>query len=243
MVAPGLAAIETVLHLHGAPMIAHPNAIWGITYGNPMHDAIREISGVVKPDFALDVTLNKDHEITAVFAGDLFTAHKLGCAFVKDTAMQPVERPYEVVVTTNSGFPLDQNLYQAVKGMSAANQIVAQGGAIVAAAECSDGLPEFGNYKDILKLGDSPDQLLSLISSDGFHMHDQWQVQVQAQIQRRAGVHLYTGGLTDEQIHQAHLERCLDVAETAERLVHAAGPGARIAVLPQGPQTIPYVAK
>ena len=92
MVAPGLAAIETVLHLHGAPMIAHPNAIWGITHGNPMHDAIREISAVVKPDFALDVTLNKDHEITSVFAGDLFTAHKLGCAFVKETAMQAGRR-------------------------------------------------------------------------------------------------------------------------------------------------------
>ena len=243
MVAPGLAAIETVLHLHGAPMIAHPNAIWGITYGNPMHDAIREISTVVKPDFTLDVTLNKDHEITEVFAGELFTAHKLGCAFVKDTAMQPVERPYEVVVTTNSGFPLDLNLYQAVKGMSAANQIVADGGAIVAAAECSDGLPEFGNYKDILKLGNSPDSLLSLITSDGFHMHDQWQVQVQAQIQRRARVLLHTDGLTDEQIRQAHLQRCEDVAETVERLAYEAGPDARIAVLPQGPQTIPYVAR
>ncbi|MFN8633402.1 MAG: nickel-dependent lactate racemase [Chloroflexota bacterium] len=243
MIAPGLAAIETVLHLHGAPMIAHPNAIWGITYGNPMHDAIREIASVVKPDFTLDVTLNKDHEITKVFAGELFAAHKLGCAFVKETAMQAVERPYEVVVTTNSGYPLDLNLYQAVKGMSAANQIVADGGAIVAAAECSDGLPEFGNYKDILKLGDSPDSLLKLITSDGFHMHDQWQVQVQAQIQKRAQVHLHTDGLTDEQIHQAHLKRCLDVAETAERLAHAAGPDARIAVLPQGPQTIPYVAR
>ena len=157
--------------------------------------------------------------------------------------MQPVEQPYEVVVTTNSGFPLDQNLYQAVKGMSAANQIVAQGGAIVAAAECSDGLPEFGNYKDILKLGDSPDQLLNLITSDGFHMHDQWQVQVQAQIQRRAQIHLHTDGLTDAQVRQAHLERCLDVAETAERLAREYGRDARIAVLPQGPQTIPYVAR
>ena len=157
--------------------------------------------------------------------------------------MQAVERPYEVVVTTNSGFPLDQNLYQAVKGMSAANQIVADGGAIIAAAECSDGLPEFGNYKDILKLGDSPVRLLDMITSDGFRMHDQWQVQVQAQIQRRARVLLHTGGLTDEQIRQAHLQRCLHGAESVQRLAHEAGPDARIAVLPQGPQTIPYVAR
>lgn len=242
MMAPGLAAIETVLHLHGAPMIAHPKATWGITHGNPMHDAIREIGAIVKPDFSLDVTLNKEHGITSVYAGELFAAHKAGCVFVKETAMCPVERPFEVVVTTNSGFPLDQNLYQAVKGMSAANQIVADGGAIVAAAACSDGLPEFGNYKDILKLGETPQALLDLIMSDGFHMHDQWQVQVQAQIQRRADIHLHTAGLTDEQIRLAHLERCEDVATTVERLADAAGSGARIAVLPQGPQTIPYVA-
>jgi nickel-dependent lactate racemase len=126
--------------------------------------------------------------------------------------------------------------------MSAANQIVADGGAIVAAAACSDGLPEFGNYKDILRLADSPGALIDLIMSDGFHMHDQWQVQVQAQVQRRAEVHLHTDGLTDEQIRQAHLARCHDVAATAERLVARAGTGARIAVLPQGPQTIPYIA-
>ncbi|MCC6177696.1 MAG: nickel-dependent lactate racemase [Chloroflexi bacterium] len=243
MIAPGLAAIETVHHLHGPKMIADPRAIWGITVGNPMHDAIREIASVVKPDFTLDVTLNKDHGITAVFAGDLFTAHRAGCAFVKDTAMQAVDLPYEVVITTNSGYPLDLNLYQAVKGMSAANQIVADGGTIVAAAECSDGLPEFGSYKDILELGRTPDALLDLIASDGFQMHDQWQVQVQAQIQRRAAILLHTDGLTDEQIARAHLERCEDIASAAERLLDRAGPSARLAVLPQGPQTIPYVAR
>ena len=241
MVAPGLASIETVHHLHGARMIADPKAIWGITHGNPMHDTIREISSVVKPDFSLDVALNKDHQITAVFAGELFTAHKLGCEYVKETAMQPVDRPYEVVVTTNSGYPLDQNLYQAIKGVSAANQIVAQGGAIVTAAECSDGLPDFGSYKDILHMQPSPEALLGMIEGEGFRVHDQWQVQVQAQVQRRARVHLHTDGLSEEQVRAAHLEPCRDVSETAERLLHQAGPAARLAVLPQGPQTIPYV--
>jgi hypothetical protein len=74
-------------------------------------------------------------------------------------------------------------------------------------------------------------------------MHDQWQVQVQAQVQRRARVHLHTDGLTDEQIRLAHLERCDDVAETTEQLALEAGPNARIAVLPQGPQTIPYISR
>jgi len=242
MVAPGLAALETVLHLHGAPMIAHPDARWGVTVGNPIHDDIREISRIVGPDFTLDVTINKAHQITGVFAGELFAAHRRGCELARQTAMQRVARPFEVVLTTNSGYPLDLNLYQAVKGMSAAAQIVRQGGAIIAAAECSEGLPDFGNYKDILRMGDSPDDLLELINRPTFRMHDQWEVQVQAQIQRKARVHLKADGLSDEQIRGAHLDPCRDVPETAERLLAHYGPDARLAVLPQGPQTIPYVA-
>jgi lactate racemase len=241
MIAPGLAALETVLHLHGAPMIGHEQATWGITAGNPIHDDIREIARIVKPDFTLDVTINKQHEITAVFAGELFAAHRTGCAFVRETAMRPVAEPFDVVVTTNSGYPLDLNLYQAVKGMSAAAQIVRPGGAIVAAAECSDGLPEHGNYKDVLRMANSPHGLLDLVFRPGFRMHDQWQVQVQAQIQRKARVYLKSEGLTEEQVRSAHLEPCADVGETAERVLRAAGPDARLAVLPQGPQTIPYV--
>jgi nickel-dependent lactate racemase len=241
MVAPGLAALETVLHLHGAPMVGSPMATWGITHGNPIHDDIREIAGIVRPTFTLDVTINKDHQITGVFAGELFAAHRKGCAFVKDTAMQRVAEPYEVVITTNSGYPLDQNLYQAIKGMSAAAQIVRQGGAIVAAAECSDGLPNHGNYKDMLTMRSTPDELLAMVCAPSFRMHDQWQIQVQAQLQRKAQIHLHASGLDDAAVRAAHLAPCSDVAAAAERLLDELGPGARLAVLPQGPQTIPYI--
>jgi nickel-dependent lactate racemase len=242
MVAPGLAALETVLHLHGAAVIGHPRATWGITEGNPVHDAVREISALVKPDFSLDVTINKAHEITAVFAGELFEAHRTGCAFVRETAMQPVDAPYDVVVTTNSGYPLDLNLYQAIKGMSAAAQIVKPGGAVIAAAECWDGLPEHGNYKDILRMVNSAEGILDLIEAPGFRMHDQWQAQVQAIIQRKAQVYLKSDGLSEAQIRAAHLQPCDDIGSTVRRLLAAIGPGASLAVLPQGPQTIPYVA-
>ena len=243
MVAPGLAALETVLHLHGAAFISHPRATWGITEGNPIHDAIREISARVRPDFSLDVTINREHAITAVFAGELFAAHQKGCAFARETAMQAVEKPFDVVVTTNSGYPLDLNLYQAVKGMSAAAQIVKPGGAIVVAAECSDGLPEHGNYKDILRMVNSSEGVLDLVSAPGFRMHDQWQAQVQAIVQRKARIYLKSDGLTDEQVRGAHLLPCEDISATTSRLLDEYGPEARLAVLPQGPQTIPYVAE
>ena len=142
MVAPGLAGLETVMTLHDAPRIGHPNATWGVTEGNPIHDDVREIARMVPVDFALDVTLNRDQKITAAFAGDILAQHRRACAYAKDTAMRAVPAPFDVVLTTNSGYPLDQNLYQAVKGMSAAAKIVKPAGTIVCAAECRDGLPE-----------------------------------------------------------------------------------------------------
>ena len=128
LVAPGLAGFDTIMELHSAPLIAHPRATWGITRGNPIHDSIREVAALSGVDFSLDVTLNRDHEITSVHAGEIFESHGSACRFAKRTAMQPVARPFDVVVTTNSGYPLDLNLYQSVKGMSAAARVVRPGG-------------------------------------------------------------------------------------------------------------------
>ena len=122
MVAPGLAGLETVMTLHDAKRIGHPNATWGITEGNPIHDDVREIARMVGVHFAIDVTLNREQQITAVFAGDLFAEHRAACAYAKEKAMREVPAPFDVVLTSNAGYPLDQNLYQAVKGMSAAAQ-------------------------------------------------------------------------------------------------------------------------
>jgi nickel-dependent lactate racemase len=241
MVAPGLAGLDTVLHLHSAAFVGHPKATWGLTVGNPIHDAIREIAARVQPDFTLDVTINKEHQITGVFAGELFAAHREGCAFVRQTAMQAVDAPFDVVLTTNSGYPLDLNLYQTVKGMSAAAQIVKDGGAIVVASSCWDGLPEHGNYKDVLRMASSAEDMLRRIETPGFSMHDQWQGQVQGLIQRKARVFLKSEGLSPEQVRRAHLEPIDDLSATIERLLGEYGPSARLAVLPQGPQTIPYL--
>jgi len=241
MVAPGLAALETVLDLHSATRIGDERATWGITQGNPVHDAVRAIATQVRVTFNLDVTLNRDHAITNVFSREILASHAAGCLFAHQTAMAPVQKPYDVVLTTNSGYPLDQNLYQTVKGMSAAAQIVKRGGSIVVASECSDGVPEHGGYKDLLREGVDPDAFMTRLFEPRFSVHDQWQVQVQAQIQRKAQVFLKADGLSEAQIRAAWLEPIGDVADCVEARLAAAGVGARLAVLPQGPQTIPYV--
>jgi nickel-dependent lactate racemase len=243
MVAPGLAGFDTIMGLHGAVLIAHPSSTWGITEGNPIHDEIRGIAARAKVDFSIDVTINRDREITTAYAGELSAVHRAACQAAKRTAMRPVIKPFDVVVTTNSGYPLDLNLYQAVKGMSAAAQVVKRGGTIICAAECSDGIPEHGEYGRLLASRDSPADLLEMITTQGFASHDQWQVQLQAQIQLRADVFLKSSYLTPDQVRAAHLEPIEDVQETVRESLERHGESARLCVLPQGPQTIPYLDK
>lgn len=241
MVAPGQAGFKTIIQLHGARILSDPNSTWGVTEGNPVHDAIREIAQYTGVDFSIDVTINSDHQITGVFAGELFEEHSQACKFAKKTAMRSVPEPFDVVVTTNSGYPLDLNLYQSVKGMSAAARVVREGGTIVCAAECWDGIPEQGEYKQILASGSSPSQLMAMINSPGYERHDQWQVQLQAQIQLKAEVFLKSSHLEDFQVRASHLEPIQDIEETVEEALDRHGPESTLCVLPQGPQTIPYV--
>jgi nickel-dependent lactate racemase len=223
-------------------LIADPRSTWGVTWGNPVWEEAREVALKIEPTFLLNVTLNKDKRITGVFAGDLDVAHAAGCVSVKETAMILVARPFDIVITTNSGYPLDLNLYQAVKGMSAAAQVVREGGAIIVAAECWDGIPDHGLYGQLLREADSPQSLLDIIRSPGFLRQDQWEAQIQAQIQLKADVYLHTQNLTAEQIESALLRPCPRIEETAAELLDRHGLQASICVLPEGPQTIPYVA-
>ena len=135
MIAPGLAGFKTIMPLHNSEMIKHSKSKWGITKGNPIHDTIREISSMSAADFSLDVTINKNHDITSVYAGDMSKVHTAACRFAKQTAMREVPHKYDIVITTNSGYPLDMNLYQSVKGMSAAHQIIKNNGIMICATE------------------------------------------------------------------------------------------------------------
>ncbi|MFP5114745.1 nickel-dependent lactate racemase [Bacillaceae bacterium C204] len=237
---PGIAGIETIMTFHNARMIGDPRSTWGNMEDNPVQEMTREINRMCKPNFMLNVTLNREKEITSVFAGELYEAHDKGCAFVKEHAMIQCEKRFDIVITSNSGYPLDQNLYQAVKGMSAAHKIVKEGGAIIVASECSDGLPDHGNYSKIFGLAKTPETLLEMINDPEFKMFDQWQVQKQAVAQVWADVYVFSE-LTDEQVQGAMLQPSHDIEKTLGTLYEKYGSEMSIAVLPLGPLTIPYV--
>jgi nickel-dependent lactate racemase len=236
---PSLAGIESVYTNHGYAMIAHPKSSWGITEGNPIWEEMCEVALKTHPDFLVNVTLNSKREITGVFAGDMLAAHRRGCDFTRQTAMAPADGLFDIVITTNSGYPLDQNLYQSVKGMSAAARIVRPGGVIILAAACEDGLPDHGRYAQLLAQAGSPQRILEMVASPGFEAQDQWQVQIQAQIQHKADVYVYSENLSDRQITQALLKPCRDISALVSEL--SLLKGQRICALPEGPQVIPYL--
>ena len=238
---PGCAGLETVMSNHGAKNIGDPQATFGVTVGNPLWEELRDIALKAGPSFLLNVTLNEQRDITNVFAGDIIEAHKTGCVFVKKSAMQPLEQPFDIVVTTNSGYPLDLNLYQGVKGMSAGARVLKEGGTLILAAECREGVPDGSPLDDLLRSAGSIEEILAMLSTPGFVRPEQWQAQIQALVQRRAEV-LVCCELDDATLRACHLAPCADItAEVAKRLAKL-GADARVAVLPQGPLTIPYLA-
>ncbi|MFW6313541.1 MAG: nickel-dependent lactate racemase [Spirochaetota bacterium] len=239
-IVPGLASLGTIQRNHSAAHMDDPMVGWGVTEGNPLWEELRDAALLADPSFILNVALNRDKEITAVFAGEFLEAHRVGCEYVRTHAMAGVESEFDIVITSNSGYPLDLNMYQSVKGMSAASQIVRPGGHIVIAAECWDGIPEHGQYGRLLGESESLEALLAKIRSPGFTAADMWQAQIHALICQKATVHFYSENLTDDQVRSGFMHPVSDIGDTVRALI-ATGSGTRIAVLPEGPTTIPFL--
>ena len=238
---PGLADLNTILRNHCSKKIDQPNSTWGHTEDNPLWQELLEATELAGPVFLLNVALNTDKKVTAVFAGDLKKAHQQGCRFVKENAMAPVNKLYDIVITSNSGHPLDLNMYQSVKGLSAAARIVKPDGTIIIAADCWDGIPEHGMYGKLLAESKSPKELLTKIRAKNFLCRDSWQAQIHAMICEKAKIYFYSDTLTDKQISDAFMQPCSDIAETVKSIINSEGGWVRICILPDGPLTIPYL--
>ncbi len=237
---PGVAGIETVKFFHNFQMVGDPGSTWLNLENNPIQEMAREVSAMAPPHFLVNVTLNGRKQITGFFCGDYRAAHLRGCAFCKEQTAQAVPHRFDVVVTTNGGYPLDQNLYQCIKGLSAAVGIVKQNGTIVMCAELSDGLPEHGNFKDIVRARSTPAELLAMIGAPSYSVYDQWAAQSQAMVLLKARV-LFHSSLPDDVIGAAMLEPVSDPSAAVRDALAAAGPDATCAVLPHGPYVVPYL--
>jgi nickel-dependent lactate racemase len=238
-VCPGLAAVATIRAAHG-PALLEGRVGPGLIEGNPLHEALLEVLGRAGADFLVDVALDRRREIAGVFAGDPLAAHARGMASVEAEALVRLDAPADVVIASAGGHPLDATFYQAIKGISAASQVVRPGGVILLLASLSEGIGS-PSFEKLLRETESPEAFELRLGDDDFFAVDQWMVQHLCQARRRAHVLLYTDGLPLPAARELLVEAASDPAEAVLRALALAGPRPRVAVLPQGPYVLATV--
>lgn len=245
LVAPGLAAAETISVLHSPGFMRDPRATEGSIEGNPLHRELLEIARMARHDFMVDVSLTRTRHggrrsIAGVFAGDPIEAHKKGVEFVSRAMLETIEEPADAVITSAGGYPLDLTFYQSVKGITAASHVVRPGGGILLLADCAEGTggPEFAT---MLRENPSDEQFLEKIAQAPV-VPDQWQLEKLALVTARNRVSFYVPGLPRE-YHPSVWGTVPESAEEAVESLTASLPAnAQIALIPEGPYVLARAA-
>lgn len=241
LVAPGLAAQETIKVLHSPKFMRDPRAVEGSIEDNPLHRELVGIARMAKHDFMVDVSLARDRRIAGVFAGDLEAAHRVGVGFVSRVMLEKLDGPVDAVITTSAGYPLDLTFYQSIKGITAASHIVKPGGRILLVAACEEGAgaPEF---RRMLKENASDSAYMDRIACAGEVVVDQWQLEKLGLVTAKARVLFHVPGLPAE-YHGNLWGQSFPSGEAAlAALFDGLPPGARIAVIPEGPYVLAKAA-
>jgi nickel-dependent lactate racemase len=240
LVAPGLAAQETIKVLHSPKFMREPRAVEGSIDGNPLHRELLEIARMARHDFMVDVALARNRAIAGVFAGDPVAAHSRGVEFVSRVMLETLDRPVDAVITTSAGYPLDLTFYQAIKGITAASHIVKPGGKILLLAACEEG-PGAPEFRRMLAENPSDSSFLDRITKEPVEV-DQWQLEKLALVTRKAEVLFYVPGLPAE-YYPALWGRTFPTAAAAvDALAASLEPGASVAVIPEGPYVLARAA-
>ena len=235
LIAPGLAAQETIKVIHSPRFMREEMATEGSVSSNPLHDELLEIARMARHDFMLDVTLTRSREISGIFAGDPVKAHAAGVNFIRESSLEYLPEYVDAVITSAAGYPLDLTFYQTIKGITAAQHILRPGGKILVFSECAEGVgsPEFSE-KVRGYLG--AQQYLDEIRQTPVDV-DQWQLEKLALVELKHPVLFYTPGISRDALG-ALGARCYDSPETAvEALLCDLPANARVAVIPDGPYT------
>ena len=234
LVCPGLAGEATIMESHSPRFLENPLCREGSIENNPLHRELVEISAMAGHDFSMDVTLNEDREITGIFAGDSVTAHAAGVAFTRNAVLQKVDSPADIVVTTSAGYPLDASFYQAIKGITAALPVVKEGGTIIIAARCEEGLGD-ESFARIVRKYKTMDLFFETILSSRDVMINQWQYEELGKALRKARVYVYSGGIHDKDRSCLPVVMLNSIEEGVEDAIRRHGPGSEIVVIPGGP--------
>lgn len=235
---PGIAGRQTVLANHCAAFIDDPRARAGSLQGNPIHRDMLAAARQARLAFILNVTLGPDKSIRAAFAGHPEEAHAAGCRFMAQAVSVP-RMEADIVITSNGGYPLDQNIYQSVKGMTAAEACCTEGGTIIMVAGCCDGAGGDSFYR-ALAGAESPQALLEQIRRvpPSATLPDQWEAQILARILARHRVIMVSDLCDAAVIRGMRMEQASTLPEAVRMALDGADASARVTVIPDGVSVI-----
>jgi nickel-dependent lactate racemase len=235
LIVPGVAAQETIKVIHSPRFMREPLATEGSTEGNPLHAELLEAAALARHDFILDVTLTPERQISRVFAGHPVKAHAAGVEFMVSTSLTPLDGLVDAVITSSAGYPLDLTFYQCLKGLTAAQHIVKPGGKMLLLAECAEGIgsPE---YARLLKAYRGHAEFLKEIETTPVEI-DQWQLEKLAMTGLKNELLFYTPGAAREALGSLGPKSFGNLNEAVDAVLSGLAPGARVALLPEGPYT------
>jgi lactate racemase len=235
LIAPGLAAQETIKQLHSPRFVREPLATEGSIAQNPLHAELLEIARMARHDFMLDVTLTQERSISGVFAGAPIEAHAAGVAFVEQTCLERLEEPVDAVITSAAGYPLDLTFYQIVKGITAAAHMAKPGGRILIVAQCAEGVGSAEFARRLASLRDFR-SFLDEIGSGPVEV-DQWQLEKLALAGERYELSFFTPGVTRGQLGFLGESSFSTLEEAVAATLAGLPDDARVAMVPEGPYT------
>jgi nickel-dependent lactate racemase len=236
---PGVVGLETIKVNHGASMIEHPYSRAGILDGNPIYQDIVEGARKADYDFSINVTLNHEKEVSGIFAGDFQKAHYKGSKYLSKQVKLETKK-VDVAITTNGGYPLDRDLYQAVKGMAVAETVVEEGGVIIIVSECRDGIGH-PYFEKLVTESKNPSEIIEKIMDPNNFTVDQWQAQILARILEKRSIICVTTGVDFEKLRSMHLIPAKNVQNAIRKAREIIGNTPKITVIPGGPSTIPVI--
>ena len=204
-----------------------------------MHQNSLEIAKKAEVDFIVNVCINEEHKITQVAAGDLEKAHEFLIDYQLNHIFREISEPYDIVVCGNGGYPLDLNLYQAVKSMALGEMAVKEGGTIISVNECSEGVGiGQDQFKELIFSGMTPKEIYDKILNKEIIAPDQWEIQILARVLMKAEIYIVSK-LKKSEIGNIGLKYAKTVEEAIKKALKKHGKESKILILPNGPQILP----
>jgi nickel-dependent lactate racemase len=235
---PGISALKTMHFMHSYRMIAHPGLRAGGLDDNPFQEQVGRVARAAGLDFMLNVVMDRRRRLLGVFAGGFPQAHRLGCALAGRHTVVPVEEPFDLVITSGGGHPLDETLYQASKGLLAAKGIVRPGGTVLWITNCAEGLGS-EEYCRMVRVCGTPQGFRERHADPANFVIDQWGAQAYFQCLEHLGrVLVYAPGLEAEEVRSFGLEWVEDLPTTVAKLCAS---HRRVAAMPEGPYLSPLL--